>query len=99
MKYIIKPRGLGKTTDLIELAAANDLPILTATNQGVEYIKVLSRRMGYDVKVYSLYDIKTNKTRGLINKEILVDETDSVFKELLKDYGFNPILGTLTIEG
>ena len=97
MKYIIKPRGLGKTTDLIRLAAANDLPIITVGNP--KYIMDLAKKMDYEVKVFTLSELRNNKLRGLKTQKVLIDETDYMLQALLKDYGVEPVLGTLTIEG
>lgn len=98
MKWIIKPRGYGKTTDLIRLAAENNIPILTATNS--EYVLNLAKRMGYNITVFTVYDLKTGKHRGKDIKEIYVDEVDAVLNILLdSDFHVTAKLGTLTIKG
>lgn len=98
MDWIIKPRGFGKTADLIRLAAENDIPILTATNS--EYILNLAKSKGYNITVFTIHDLKTNKQRGKNIKEIYVDEVDAVLNMLLNsDFRITATLGTLTIKG
>jgi hypothetical protein len=98
MDWIIKPRGFGKTSDLIRLAAENNIPILTATNS--EYILNLAKSKGYNITVFTIHDLKTNKQRGRNIKEVYVDEVDAVLNMLLNsDYRITAKLGTLTIKG
>lgn len=98
MKWIIKPRGTGKTADLIRLAAANDIPILTAYS--TKYIEDLAKRMGYNITVFTIYDLKTGKHRGKNIKEMYVDEADAVLNTLLNsEFYITTTLGTLSIEG
>jgi hypothetical protein len=98
MDWIIKPRGFGKTSDLIRLAAENNIPILTATNS--EYILNLAKSKGYNITVFTIHDLKTNKQRGRDIKEVYVDEVDAVLNMLLNsDYRITAKLGTLTIKG
>jgi predicted ATPase len=98
MEWIIKPRGLGKTSDLIRLAAENDIPILTATNS--EYILNIARNKGYNITVFTINDLKSNKQRGRNIREMYVDEVDAVLNMLLNsDFNVTATLGTLTIKG
>jgi hypothetical protein len=98
MDWIIKPRGFGKTSDLIRLAVENNIPILTATNS--EYILNLAKSKGYNITVFTIHDLKTNKQRGRDIKEVYVDEVDAVLNMLLNsDYRITAKLGTLTIKG
>lgn len=98
MDWIIKPRGFGKTADLIRLAAENDIPILTATNS--EYILNLAKSKGYNITVFTIHDLKTNKQRGKNIKEVYIDEVDAVLNMLLNsDFHITATLGTLTIKG
>lgn len=98
MDWIIKPRGYGKTADLIHLAAENDIPILTATNP--EYILNLAKSKGYNITVFTIHDLKTNKQRDKHIKEVYIDEVDAVLNILLNsDFRITAKLGTLTIGG
>lgn len=98
MEWIIKPRGLGKTSDLIRLAAENNIPILTATNS--EYILDIAKNKGYNITVFTIHDLKTGKHRGKDIREMYVDEVDAVLNILLNsDFHVTATLGTLTIKG
>lgn len=98
MKWIIKPRGFGKTSDLIRLAAENNIPILTAGNS--EYILNMAKTKGYNITVFTVHDLKTGKHRGKDIKEMYVDEVDAVLNMLLNsEFHIAATLGTLTIKG
>ena len=89
---------MGKTADLIRLAAANNIPILTAYSP--KYIEDLAKRMGCNVTVFTIYDLKTGKHRGRNIKEMYVDEADAVLNTVLNsEFYITAALGTLSIEG
>lgn len=103
MKVIIKPRGYGKTTELILIAARTGKPILVATDSMKRYIKSRAKDMEiYDITCFSVKDIINLKHKGIItnfSKDFLVDEFDCVFEEFMRHYGIRPVLGTTTLEG
>lgn len=96
MEFIIKPRGTGKTRDLIKIALQNNTPILTGANK--EHYEVLCRKMNCPTPViFTVYDLKKGKHRGNNYDKTLVDDIDLVLKQLLSDYELVPTLGTMTI--
>ena len=103
MKVIIKPRGYGKTTELILISARIGKPILVATESMKRYIKSKAKDMQIpDITCFSVKDIINLKHRGIVtnfSEDFLVDEFDCVFEEFMRFYGIKPILGTTTLEG
>lgn len=97
MELIIKPRGFGKTYELISIAHTSQKPILVATEGNREYIKMLALKNNFLVDVYTVQDVVQGRTRGIKDRDFLVDEVDAVFKMFLGKYDINPIIGTLTI--
>lgn len=97
MELIIKPRGFGKTYELVSIAHTSKKPILVATEGCKKYIEMLAFKNNFSVDVYSVQDVVQGRTRGTKDKDFLVDEVDAVFKMFLDKYDINPIIGTLTI--
>ena len=97
MELIIKPRGFGKTYELISIAHTSQKPILVATEGCKKYIKMLALKNNFLVDVYTVLDVVQGRTRGIKDKDFLVDEVDTVFKMFLSKYDINPFVGTLTI--
>ena len=99
MEFIIKPRGFGKTYELIQIANSSQRPILVASKGHEFYIKQLCFKYGYNIAVYTVKDIVDGKVRGTDYKDFLVDEVDQVLETFMKKYQAAPIIGTLTIGG
>ena len=98
MNFIIKPRGYGKTTDIINLAFYNDGIILTATESSKEFLKNSAKRLYPDkeIPIYSITDLK--KRRVPERKKTYIDETDNFLEQLLLEYRLNLEVGTLTLK-
>ena len=100
MKFIVKPRGLGKTTDLVRLSYETGIPILTGYNNKNIY-KERCEELGivYDrIQVYTLEEVLNKMHQGLFTT-IYVDEADAIFVQLLQRFGnITPVLGTITLE-
>lgn len=88
MKLIIKPRGYGKTEDLIRLSKENHIPI--ATTMRVRYYSD-------DVKVFTVEDLISGAVAREGYDKIYIDEVDSFLVALLEKYGVVPELGTMTL--
>lgn len=88
MEVICKPRGCGKTYDLIMESARTGIPILTAYNS--RYIADQARYMGIKIhQPMSVQEYKFFKNNGsLLNSQdwkgkLLIDEVDGVLEQLL----------------
>ena len=97
MELIIKPRGFGKTYELVSIAYTSQKPILVATEGCKKYIEMLALKNNFSVDVYTVLDVIQGRTRGIKDKDFLVDEVDTVFKMFLSKYDIDPVIGTLTI--
>ena len=97
MELIIKPRGFGKTYELVSIAHISQRPILVATEGNKKYIEMLAFKNDFSVDVYTVLDVVQGRTRGIKDKDFLVDEVDTVFKMFLSKYDIDPVVGTLTI--
>lgn len=91
MDLIIKPRGFGKTTDLINLSEKNNIPILTAGYGG--YIK--DKR---NVAVFNIEDLMSGEICRQGYNKVYIDEIVSFVRCLLEKYGVSPEIGTLSIQ-
>ena len=94
MKYIIKPRGMGKTTDLIRLSAATNIPILVPYKVNADYINNLAAKLGCNITVL-VYD-KNYKYNDI--KSVYIDEVDAFLQMLLNKNNIRCDIGTLTID-
>ena len=96
MKFIIKPRGYGKTYDIIHLAAANDGSILVANEKSKAFIQqtLTQNNMKDSVKVYSINDL----TKGKIptGSKLYMDEVNLVLEGLIGNR-YSCEIGTLTL--
>lgn len=88
MKFIIKPRGYGKTEDLIRLSKESHIPIVTAMS---------TRYYPDDVKVFTVEDLISGAVARKGYDKVYIDEADSFLVALLEKYGVVPELGTMTL--
>lgn len=98
MKFIIKPRGYGKTTDIINLAYYNDGIILTATESSKKFLQNSAKRLypNDEIPIYSINDLKKHYVPE--RKKTYIDETDNLLEQLLLEYKLNLEVGTLTLK-
>ena len=78
MYKIIKPRGTGKTTDIIKLAHENDAIIVCAVPR---YVQQLAEALGYEhiqVIDYATYILFANNYQ----KSFVIDEIDGLLNKL-----------------
>lgn len=90
MNIICKPRGCGKTYDLIMESARTGHPIITATQRMSRYINEQAKFMGVKIKqAISVEEYKIFNANGsLFNSpcwtgKVLIDDVDLVLNELL----------------
>ena len=100
MKMIIKPRGCGKTTLLVQTAVKNNLPILCAHECNKRIYEIRAKELGLPIpQVFTVNDLTQCRTRGLAYKHILVDEADFVLAEFIRQQSYlEPVIATMTIE-
>lgn len=80
MKVIYKPRGQGKTYDMIKLASENKGYILCRTFQQAQHIYDLSKRHGLDIHFPITYaDLPL--TKGQIIDSILIDNAEDFIEK------------------
>ena len=90
MNIICKPRGCGKTYDLIMESARTGYPIVTCNSASARYINEEAKRMGIRIKQaigvgeYNIF----SSNRSLFNSssrtdKVLIDEVDLVLRYLL----------------
>lgn len=105
MKTIIGGRQSGKTTKLIEMAAETGATIVTANSHMADYIKVLTHKMGKDIKdpicITKIINTKGSDlnsvfNRSLVAEHLLIDEAQIVLEQILKYYCIDAI--TVNIE-
>lgn len=95
MKFIIMPRGYGKSAAACREAVRLGCPILTAVHHK-DYYLCLCKKLGLPpVRVRSVQDLIDH---NFASSYVVVDEVDSVLKQLLKAYGIIPTLGTMSLE-
>ena len=79
MKIIYKPRGTGKTTDLVKMSAEKQIPIICMTKATVQHIKDISTKI--NVNIPEPIDIRGGVPKQLENA--LVDDAEYILQYLL----------------
>ena len=97
MKIFNLPRGCGKTIRMLYASEFNDIPILVATETRKD--NLLHRAKWNNINIPTPITV-SQMTRGKDKscRDILVDDIDCVFKQMLAQYGLNMISGTITID-
>lgn len=97
MKFIIGSRGSGVTTDLLLEASQFNRPIIVPTEVMKHYIKDECVRLG--IKCPNLYNFGQVKLGALKDQNIdivYISDVNLVLNLILKDYGFNGKIGTVS---
>lgn len=88
MKFIIKDRGMGKTTQLIYTSEVTGYPIATMSSASIAYIKTMAEEMGCDIPDPITYNDLVNR-KGMGNRQydnILVDDANLIIEKALNEY-------------
>ena len=94
MKFIIMPRGCGKTTWACREAARLHCPILTAWNPKI--YRDRCRELGLPpVAVHTVQEVIDRK---FFSAYVIVDDVDAVLEQLLIGAGIVPTVGTLSLD-
>lgn len=97
MKLFNLPRGYGKTMRMLYASEYHNAPILCATCANKTYIMDMAKRQGINIpEPITLSDIVRGNTT--YKNDVLVDEMDDVFSQLLSHLGLNMIGGTITTD-
>lgn len=89
MKYIIKPRGYGKTADLIRISADSGKLILCLSNAQTEYIVDKAKLMKLDIP--DPINLHSNFEGRDLSNGILIDEVEQILRYLLAQKGISKI--------
>jgi len=97
MDIDVRPKGSGKTTDLIKKAHVSGGYIITTTTREAQRIHAMSRSMGLKINLpVSVEEARSVGFRFVSKKQpIMVDQADAVLSILL---GYEPIAITMTKE-
>jgi len=84
MKVIIKPRGWGKTTELIKLAAENEGYIVCHSLQEVDRISQQARDMELNIRYPITYkEIKDNPLYSRFSIPIMIDNAEKFIEYII----------------
>ena len=99
MKYINVKRQNGKTTMLIHASYVTGYPIITSTAQMANFIIAQAKKMGLDIRVYSIGEWK--RIPHHIEHEVenvLIDEAQDIISDALKEaLRANVVASTMSI--
>ena len=97
MKKIIKPRGAGKTTELIKLSHDTWTYILVTNAKRQKEVFSMARKIGIDIpNPVTVDDYMRTQFKGSYIKNILIDDAEDVLKCFLSRVNIDAI--TLTKE-
>lgn len=92
-------RGQGKTIRMLYASEYHNAPILCATDVSKKYIMDMAKWKGINIpEPITVSEVTEGRIRGKNYKDILVDDMDCVFKQMLTQYGLNMLGGTITID-
>lgn len=100
MKYVNVKRRNGKTTMIIHASYITGYPIITSTDQMAHFIIAQAKKMGLDIRVYSIREWKDIQSyhHNYEVENVLIDEAqgiiDCALKETLKA---NVVASTMSI--
>ncbi len=96
MNIINKPRGTGKTVELIYASEVTGARIITETKSGVDYILQKTKELGCNIPTpYSAYEYMQGKytEQNEIGKSILIDDISSkTLKNVFENYFEHPVI-------
>lgn len=97
MKFIIGSRGSGVTTDILLEASKFDRPIIVPNDLYKRSIKDECVRLGITCPdIYTFGQIKAGFLKNQESKIIHISDVDTFLNFVLKDYGFNGKIGTVS---
>lgn len=76
MNVILKPRGFGKSSDLVRLSAETNIPIVCAYPP---HVKFLAEEIGVEIPT----PIRVNDIPDVRPKEVYIDDIDLIMRRVL----------------
>ena len=99
MRIFNLARGQGKTIRMLYASEYHNAPILCATGASKKHIMDMANWKNINIpEPITVGEVTEGRIRGKNFKDILVDDIDCVFKQMLNQYGLNMIGGTITID-
>ena len=99
MKIFNLSRGAGKTMRMLYASEYHNVPILCATSASKKYIMDMAKWKSINIpEPIIVSEVTDGRIRGKKIKDILVDDMESVFRQMLAPYALNMIGGTITID-
>lgn len=96
MNFIIKDRGMGKTTDLILTSQVTNFRILTLNEMQARLVKELAKHLNYSIPEPMSYSRYRNE--HICDKGLLLDEVNFMLDPILEQYFHCPVYaGTMSI--
>ena len=98
MQVIYKPRGTGKSTDLIKLSVETNSYILVKDRKRALDLSKMASDLGYPQMLFpiTLTEYMANKMKGSHVKTILIDDADDILQAIFNTVTIQAI--TLTKE-
>ena len=97
MRIFNLKRGTGKTIRMLYASEYHNAPILCATGKNKQHIMDMAKWKGVNIpEPITIADVACGHTTD--KSDVLVDEMDDVFYQLLSHLGLNMIGGTITID-
>ena len=93
MKVILRPRQMGKTSKLIEIAANTDSTILCVRHAHIRGLVCQAKELGYAIPRPMSVASFLNTDTPLRPKRILVDNAEWVLSDLLRLQGRSELTG------
>jgi thymidine kinase len=81
MKVIVGPRQSGKSTKLVELAAKNNLTIITFNHPSISYLMDIAKKHGHEIKDPVFADGKSTSRK--FGGDCVIDEADFILEKML----------------
>lgn len=98
MRIFNLTRGAGKTIRMLYASEYHNAPILCATGASKKYIMDMAKWKSINIpEPIITSEVTEGRIRGKNYKDILVDDMDCVFQQMLNQYGLNMLGGTITI--
>ena len=87
LNFLIKKRGMGKTTMLIYASAATGIPIVANSKKQCEYIADKAREYEVSIpKPVTPEEVRDGRLAGTGVTELFVDDAEDLIADALREY-------------